>query len=131
MHALDRINERYGNIFTINDINKISVLIKKGLCLEIVKDFVDRDRITVLIRYNNIPLKTIYSKATKRVLTVLPLDVDEYNEYCRLVPEITTDRAFSLNFENEAFIFKKILKKNSRIKNLIAGLIWKTKLGMG
>lgn len=81
MHALDRLNERYGNRFTIADVNKISVLIKKGLCLEIVNDFVDRDRITVLLRYNKIPLKIIYSKTSKRVVTVLPLDIDEYNEY--------------------------------------------------
>ena len=40
MHALERINERYGNKFTIADINIITTLIKKGLYLEIVKDFV-------------------------------------------------------------------------------------------
>lgn len=50
MHALERINERYGNKFTIADINIITTLIKKGLYLELVKDFVNRDKITVLLR---------------------------------------------------------------------------------
>ena len=57
MHALERINERYGNKFTFADINIITTLIKRRLCLEIVKDFVNRDKITVLLRYNNTPLK--------------------------------------------------------------------------
>ena len=102
MHALDRINERYGNKFTMNDINIISTLIKKGLCLEIVKDFVNRDKITVLLRYNNIPLKLVYSKDSKRIVTVLPLDVDEYNQYYDLVPEINTDNSYETNYEEEA-----------------------------
>lgn len=102
MHALDRINERYGNKFTMNDINIISTLIKKGLCLELVKDFVNRDKITVLLRYNNTPLKLVYSKDSKRIVTVLPLDVDEYNQYYDLVPEINTDNLYETNYEEEA-----------------------------
>lgn len=73
MHALERINERYGNKFTIADINIITTLIKKGLYLELVKDFVNRDKITVLLRYNNTPLKIVYSKENKRIITALPL----------------------------------------------------------
>lgn len=106
MHALDRINERYGNKFTITDINNISTLIKKGLCLEIVQDFVDRDRIIVLLRYNNIPLKLVYSQKSKRVVTALPLDIDEYNEYYNLVPEINTNAPLDANYEKGASIIR-------------------------
>lgn len=101
MHALERINERYGNKFTIADINIITTLIKKGLYLEIVKDFVNRDKITILLRYNNTPLKIVYSKENKRIITVLPFDVDEYNMYYDLIPEINTDGILAANYESD------------------------------
>ncbi len=101
MHALERINERYGNKFTIADINIITTLIKKGLYLEIVKDFVNRDKITVLLRYNNTPLKIVYSKESKGIITVLPFDVDEYNMYYDLIPEINTDGILAACYESD------------------------------
>ena len=117
MHALDRINERYGNNYTISDIFTIITLIKKGLYLEIVKDFVDRDRITVLLRYNNIPMKLVYSKTDEKIITALPLDIDEYNEYCDLVPIINTDNANSINYENDANAVRNKFMARFRNKN--------------
>lgn len=99
MHALDRINERYGNKFTKSDIFTITTLIKKGLCLEIVKDFVNRGKMTVLLRYNNTPMKLVYSKDDNKIITVLPLDVDEYNKYYDIVPDINTKISDNGNYE--------------------------------
>ena len=79
----------------------ITTLIKKGLYLEIVKDFVNRDKITVLLRYNNTPLKIVYSKENKRIITALPLDVHEYNMYYDLIPEINTDGILTANYESD------------------------------
>lgn len=87
-HAFERINERYGNRFTMEDINNLCAIIKKGCYLEIVKDFVDRSKITILVRYNNIPLKLVYAPKQKTIVTALPLDVDEFNQYYDLVPNI-------------------------------------------
>lgn len=39
-HALNRINERYGNRFSIGDINTLCAIIKKGNYLEVVKDLI-------------------------------------------------------------------------------------------
>ncbi len=69
--------------------------------MEIVKDFVNRDKITVLLRYNNTPLKIVYSKENKRIITALPLDVDEYNRYYDLIPEINTDGILTANYESD------------------------------
>ena len=42
---------------------------QKGKYLEIVKDFVNRDKITVLIRYNNIPLKLVYASKQQIIMS--------------------------------------------------------------
>ena len=90
MHALDRLKERYSCNFTKEDLFTINTLIKKGLYLEVVDNFLPKEVITVLLRYNNIPMKLVYSKKNKLVITALPLDIEEYNSYYALVPEINT-----------------------------------------
>lgn len=101
-HALNRINERYGNRFSMDDIHTLCTILKNGKYLEIVKDFVNRDKITVLIRYNNIPLKLVYAPKNKVIVTALPLDIDEFNLYCDLVPNIHTDSPNNETSEQEA-----------------------------
>lgn len=88
IHALNRIQERYGREFTQDDMNILCSILKKGTYLEIVQDFTQQDKITILIRYNNIPLKLVYMPKSNKVITALPLDVDEYNDYYDLVPSI-------------------------------------------
>lgn len=89
-HAIERIQERYGKEFTQDDMNILCAILKKGTYLEIVQDFMPKDKITILIRYNNIPLKLVYMPKENKVITALPLDVDEYNDYYDLVPSIDT-----------------------------------------
>ena len=98
MHALDRLKERYSCNFTKEDLFTINTLIKKGLYLEVVDNFLPKEVITVLLRYNNIPMKLVYSKKNKLVITALPLDIEEYNSYYALVPEINTKSNNSLHF---------------------------------
>lgn len=45
MHALDRLNEQYGANFTKKDLFTINTLIKKGLYLEIVNDFLPKTKL--------------------------------------------------------------------------------------
>lgn len=104
IHALKRINERYGNHFTMEDINILCSLMRKGQYLEIVNDFNPKDKITVLIRYNNIPLKLIYAQKQKAIVTALPLDIDEFNEYFDLVPNINT------NSESNEYSEKEVIR---------------------
>ena len=99
MHALDRLKERYSCNFTKEDLFTINTLIKKGLYLEVVDNFLPKEVITVLLRYNNIPMKLVYSKKNKLVITALPLDIEEYNSYYALVPEINTKSNNSLLYQ--------------------------------
>lgn len=117
MHALDRLNERYGCNFTKKDLFTINTLIKKGLYLEIVKDFLPKDRITVLLRYNNIPMKLVYSKECKFVVTALPLDIEEYNIYYDLVPEINTNSDGAMIYEKDVNAVKKNFESQMGDKN--------------
>ena len=99
MHALDRLKERYSCNFTKENLFTINTLIKKGLYLEVVDNFLPKEVITVLLRYNNIPMKLVYSKKNKLVITALPLDIEEYNSYYALVPEINTKSNNSLLYQ--------------------------------
>lgn len=131
-HAIERLKERYGKDLSATDISKICSSLKKGRYL-ILPDFKTTDKIKILIKYNDIPLKLVYSKSTNKIVTALPLDVDEYNDYFNLVPELGTaannidynaemqklmDEFYS-KFENKRFYhYVDIIKEILNEKNL-------------
>jgi len=98
-HAIERLKERYGKDLSAADISKICSSLKKGRYL-VLPDFKTTDKIKILIKYNDIPLKLVYSKSTNRIITALPLDVDEYNDYYGLVPELGTAAKY-IDFNSE------------------------------
>lgn len=130
-HAIERLKERYGKDLSATDISKICSSLKKGRYL-VLPDFKTTDKIKILIKYNDIPLKLVYAKSVNKIVTALPLDIDEYNDYFNLVPELGTAAnnidynaemqklmdEFYAKFENKRFyhyvdIIKEILNERN------------------
>lgn len=92
-HAIDRIFQRYGKELTFWDIQNLIRAIKTGRC--VVLDPTIEDRIIVLVHYNHIPLKLVYSPGQHRkgcIVTALPLDVDEWNANISQIPDVICER---------------------------------------
>jgi len=89
IHALERIFQRYNKDLTWTDIRNIIRAIKNEKCVYL--DAANNDCIVVLINYEHIPLKLIYS-ATKdhkgAIVTALPLDIEEWNSNLTQIPLI-------------------------------------------
>ena len=89
MHALERIFQRYNKDLTWTDIRNIVKAIKRGECVYL--DAANNDCIVVLINYEHIPLKLIYSATQDHkgaIVTALPLDIDEWNANLTQIPLI-------------------------------------------
>lgn len=88
-HAIERLTQRYGREFTFWDIANMVRAIKKGKCL--ILDPSIEDRIIVLLSYNHLPMKLVYSPGESRkgyIVTALPLDVDEWNKNLSQIPDV-------------------------------------------
>lgn len=102
LHALDRIFQRYNKDFTWTDIRNIIKAIKEDKCVFL--DAANNDCIVVLINYEHIPLKLIYSATEDHkgaIVTALPLDIDEWNNNISQIP-----------------LIKRKQKKKHKIKNI-------------
>lgn len=92
-HAIDRLFQRYGKEFTFWDIKNMIKAIRTGKCY--VLDPTIEDRIIVLLHYNHIPMKLIYSPGDKGrgcIVTALPLDIDEWNKNLSQIPDVICER---------------------------------------
>lgn len=102
LHALDRIFQRYNKDLTWTDIRNIIKAIKEDKCVFL--DAANNDCIVVLINYEHIPLKLIYSATEDHkgaIVTALPLDIDEWNNNISQIP-----------------LIKRKQKKKHKIKNI-------------
>jgi hypothetical protein len=84
IHALERIFQRYNKSLTWTDIRNIVKAIKEEKCVFV--DAANNDCIIVLINYEHIPLKLVYSATIDHkgaIVTALPLDIDEWNKMRR------------------------------------------------
>jgi hypothetical protein len=92
-HAIERIFQRYGKEFTFWDIQNMIRAIRQGKCY--VLDPTIEDRIIVLLHYNHLPMKLVYSPGISRkgcIVTALPLDVDEWNANLSQIPDVICER---------------------------------------
>lgn len=93
IHALDRIFQRYNKDLTWTDIRNIVKAIKTEKCVYL--DAANNDCMIVLVNYEHIPLKLVYS-ATKdhkgAIVTALPLDIDEWNSNLSQIPLVKRKR---------------------------------------
>lgn len=92
-HAIDRIYQRYGKEFTWTDIRAIIKAIKEGRCYFV--DPTEKERIIVLILYENLPMKLVYSATEDHkgaIVTALPLDIEEFNNNISQIPPVFRKR---------------------------------------
>lgn len=80
-HAKQRALERYNREFDDNDLKQICGLIKSQQFIFIGVSETDKYRKFCYLKYCNIPYKVLYRnrKGKVQIITIYPLDVDEYN----------------------------------------------------
>lgn len=84
-HAQERAEQRYNTHLSKRDKRSILSLINEGSCYNLEYPYTHyKDRRTCYVLFNHIPLKIIYAFNRKNkavaLVTILPFDVDEYNE---------------------------------------------------
>lgn len=84
-HALERTQQRYNMELSYNDEENIKAMIRNGRAIHIDEETGDEDKHFAYVVYNNIPIKVLYANweltsKLKCIVTVYPLDVDEYNK---------------------------------------------------
>lgn len=84
IHAKERLQQRYNMDITKKDEYAILDLVNKGEFIPLDLDAHEKDRRFAYVKYKNIPIKILYAFNRKgialNIVTVFPLDVDEYNE---------------------------------------------------
>ena len=84
-HAQERTQQRYNLELSYKDEHNILNMIKNGKGIPLAASTEDESMHFIYILYKNIPLKVLYAvyedtEKVKGLVTVYPLDVDEYNE---------------------------------------------------
>ena len=83
-HARQRLQQRYNIELNRKDEHAILDLVNKGEFIPLDLDAHEKDRRFAYVKYKNIPIKILYAFSRKgialNIVTVFPLDVDEYNE---------------------------------------------------
>jgi hypothetical protein len=84
-HAQERTQQRYNLELSYKDEKNILNMIKNGKGIPLDSPTEDENVSFIYVLYKNIPLKVLYavhedSGKVKGIVTVYPLDVDEYNE---------------------------------------------------
>ena len=100
-HAIERIFQRYGKELSWTDIRNIVKAIKEGNCYYV--DAANDDRIIVLVLYEHLLLKLVYSATEDRkgaIVTALPLDIDEWNANLGQIPPVFRKRKKKKNTNN-------------------------------
>ena len=83
-HARQRLQQRYNIELNRKDEHAILDLVNKGEFIPLDLDAHEKDRRFAYVKYKHIPIKILYAFSSKgfatNIVTVFPLDVDEYNE---------------------------------------------------
>lgn len=85
-HAIQRMLQRYGKDYDFKEINNILYALRHNQYLELSSESPTRK--TVLLKYDNIPMKLVYDMEGNAIITALPLDIDEYNDNADKVPNV-------------------------------------------
>ena len=116
-HALERTQQRYNMELSYNDEENIKAMIRNGRAIHIDEPTNDEDKHFAYVIYKNIPIKVLYvnwelTSKLKSIVTVYPLDVDEYN---KAVEESFKDRIelTKLFLESNKYTVSKKDNKNT------------------
>lgn len=101
-HAKQRAFERYNQEYTILDFNAIKDMIIKGHSYPIENLSTSKKRKFHYVVYKHVPLKVLYanSYSGSSVITLYPIDVDEFNEAVENKKQKEIKRAIRLLSQN-------------------------------
>lgn len=111
-HSISRVKERYNMNLSYKDEHNILTMIKNGRALHLNLPTEDENMHFVYVLYKNIPLKILYVEhedtgKVKGIVTVYPLDVDEYNEVTSEDLEDRIQMAKEFLQENKYVVYKR------------------------
>ena len=111
-HALDKALERYNKTLEKQDINTIIGLIKLGRSIPMPHlETYHKNKCFHYVKYKHIPMKVLYLRSkgngTSRIITIYPLDVDEYNEALEKQIKERIEKAIIFLEKNGYEVFKK------------------------
>lgn len=83
IHAQQRALERYNSDLTKHDLEQMCTLIKSNQHIPISVCDENKNKKFCYVKYKKIPYKVLYhnSKTKVKIITIYPLDVDEYNSF--------------------------------------------------
>lgn len=83
-HSRERAQQRYNIELSKADECNIINILRSGRGIPLDTDTKEEDLSFAYVKYNNIPLKVLYSQTENRgvrsIITVYPFNVEEYNE---------------------------------------------------
>lgn len=108
-HALRRFKERYNLNLCWKDLTLITKAINCNYGF-IIKE--DNDYKILWLLYGHCPIKIVYGNKTRKIITALPFDIDEYNNLPTLKNILSIKEKHNLE-ETE----KKLLDKKFRLRH--------------
>lgn len=117
MHALRRVFERYNLELEKQDINTIIGLIKQGQSIHMPElEPWGENNTFHYVRYKKLPIKVLYHRSKGqnqgKIITIYPLDVDEYNAAVLKQNQLKIRQAIKLLTKNGYIVRKKEEKEN-------------------
>lgn len=115
-HPIARALERYNQEFTKHDIDCIKALIMQGKSISVPElETNSKSRHFHYVKHKKIPIKVLYANSRNgyeaSVLTVYPLDVDEYNRKAEEKKIYDIKKAIICLKENGYVVYKNWRKK--------------------
>lgn len=111
IHSIARALERYNQEYTKHDIDCIKALIMQGKSIPVPELKTNsKSRHFHYVKHKKIPIKVLYANSRNgydsNVITIYPLDVDEYNKKVEERKIYEIERAIRFLKENGYVIYK-------------------------
>jgi hypothetical protein len=111
-HAIDKSVQRYNMDLTFDEINYMIGVIKSGKSTPLLHlDTKDPRMSFHFVKYKKIPFKVLYKKKGKNypasIITIYPLDIDEYNDVMDYIKQDNINKAIQLLKKNGYTVMKE------------------------
>lgn len=121
-HALERTRQRYNMELSYSDEENIKAMIRNGRAIPIDAETGDEDKHFAYVIYNNVPIKVLYvnwdkTSKLKGIVTVYPIDVDEYNEAAEEALKDRIELTKKFLEANKYVVYKKNGRKVNKATN--------------
>lgn len=113
-HALRRFKERYNLNLTWKDIALIIKAISCNFGI-VVKE--ENSYKTLWLLYGHCPIKVVFETKSRKIITALPFEIDEYNNLPTLKNVLSMKEKFNLE-ETEKMLLDKKFRLRHKLENL-------------